>query len=215
MTDSLQLEWTGELGRGPAVALAHGAGAPMDSRFMTAFADGIQRHRIPVVRFEFSYMRQRRTEGIRKPPDSAPKLLATWREVIAKIANKGVPPERLVIGGKSMGGRLASMVADEEGVLGLVCLGYPFHPPGKPEKTRLEHLIVLKTPTLFVQGTRDSLGSKDEIKGYRLSRKIRMHWIEDGDHSLKPRKSSGLTEAQAWDEGIGAVADFVRLMARD
>jgi predicted alpha/beta-hydrolase family hydrolase len=103
--------------------------------------------------------------------------------------------KRLVIGGKSMGGRIASMVADEAGVRGLVCLGYPFHPPGRPEKLRTKHLENLATPALIVQGTRDQFGTKEDVAGYSLSESIRVAWIEDGDHSYKPRASSGRTEA--------------------
>ncbi len=117
--------------------------------------------------------------------------------------------ERLVIGGKSLGGRIASMVADEAGVRGLVCLGYPFHPPGKPEQLRTEHLQMLRTPALIVQGTRDALGSREEVAGYRLSPSIRIAWIEEGDHSFKPRKSSGRTEAQNLSEAIARVREFL------
>jgi predicted alpha/beta-hydrolase family hydrolase len=115
---------------------------------------------------------------------------------------------RLVIGGKSMGGRIASMVADDAGVAGLVCLGYPFHPPGKPDKLRVEHLRALRTPTLIVQGERDALGHRDEVAGYALSPAIRLHWLADGDHSFKPRKASGRTEAENCEEGAAAVAEF-------
>ena len=120
---------------------------------------------------------------------------------------------RLWIGGKSMGGRIASMIADQAGVRGLVCLGYPFRPPGADPAVaarRTAHLRDLRTPTLIVQGTRDSFGGPDEVAGYALSPRIRVHWIEDGDHSLKPRKSSGRTEAQNLAEAMDAVAAFVR-----
>jgi len=108
-----------------------------------------------------------------------------------------------------MGGRIASMVADETGVDGLVCLGYPFHPPGHPEKLRTTHLERLVTPALFVQGTRDPFGTHEEVAGYRLSPAIRFHWSEDGDHSLKPRKSSGRTEPQNLEEAIAAIRGFL------
>jgi predicted alpha/beta-hydrolase family hydrolase len=115
-----------------------------------------------------------------------------------------------VIGGKSLGGRIASMLADETGVAGLVCLGYPFHPPGKPDRLRTEHLRTLHTPALILQGTRDPFGSPDEVSGYALSTSIRVHWLVDGDHSFKPRKSSGRTEQDNWNEGIEVVAAFVQ-----
>ena len=140
---------------GPARApltlvLAHGAGAPMDSPFMKIVAAGIAHGGFRVLRFEFPYMHARR-DGKRKPPDRGPVLEQTWREAIREAAGKA-GPGAVVIGGKSMGGRIASMVADEAGVAGLVCLGYPFHPPGQPEKLRVAHLEKLKTPALFLQG---------------------------------------------------------------
>ena len=118
-------------------------------------------------------------------------------------------PEQLVIGGKSMGGRIASMVADDLGVRGLVCLGYPFHPPGNPEKLRTAHLEHLKTPTLIIQGERDSLGKKGETDRYKLSPRIRFLWMADGDHSLKPRKNSGHTQDGHLQTAAMAIAAFV------
>jgi predicted alpha/beta-hydrolase family hydrolase len=187
------------------VILAHGAGVPMDSAFMEAFATGIAAHGHRVVRFEFPYMAARRTSERRPPPDREAVLLATWREVIAAHG----PTSRLVVGGKSMGGRMASMVADEAGVRGLVCLGYPFHAPGAPEKARIDHLKNLRTPALIVQGTRDPFGTKAEVAGYLLSPSIGIHWLEDGDHDFKPRASSGRTQEQNWAEGIDAVGRWL------
>jgi hypothetical protein len=115
-----------------------------------------------------------------------------------------------VIGGKSMGGRMASLVADETGVRGLVCLGYPFHPPGQPEMTRTAHLAGLRTPTLIVQGTRDSLGSSADVEGYQLSPQIRIVWLPDGDHSFKPRAASGHTERQHLAAAVAAIVEFVK-----
>jgi predicted alpha/beta-hydrolase family hydrolase len=190
------------------LALAHGAGAPMDSEFMVAFADGLAARGLRVVRFEFPYMAQRRQSGRRPPPDREPVLRETWLKVIASIRAK-----YLFIGGKSMGGRIASLIADDAEVAGLVCLGYPFHPAGKPDKLRVEHLQALRTPTLIVQGERDALGNRQEVLGYRLSRNIQIHWLLDGDHSFKPRKASGRTELQNWAEAIETVAAYIRLHA--
>lgn len=190
------------------LVLAHGAGAPMDSPFMTIIAEGIASAGWRVVRFEFPYMAARRDGGSKRPPDRQPVLLDTWREVIADLGG----PERLVIGGKSMGGRMASLIADEAGVRGLVCLGYPFHPPGKADRLRTGHLADLSTPTLICQGTRDTMGGRDLVRGLTLSPAIRLHWAEDGDHSLKPRKASGRTEAQALAEAVAAVDGFLRLI---
>ena len=185
-------------------AFAHGAGAPMDTPFMSSFAEGLAEAGVRVARFEFAYMAGRRHGGKKRPPDRQPVLLDCWRAVIAALG-----PERLVIGGKSMGGRMASLVADETAVRGLVCLGYPFHPPGKPERLRTEHLTCLRTPSLIVQGTRDPFGTREEVEGYDLSPSITIHWAEDGDHGLKPRKASGRSEAQNWDEAIAAIDRFM------
>lgn len=186
------------------LVLAHGAGAMMDSPFMDYFADALAGKDIRVVRFEFPYMQRRRAEGTRRPPDRQPVLLEHWGTVIEHLDYP-----RLAIGGKSMGGRMASMIADEVGAAGLVCLGYPFHPPGKPEKLRTEHLLDLKTPALFVQGTRDTMGTEAEVPAYGLSSGIAFHWCPDGNHDLAPRKKSGLTKEQNWDAAIAAVAAFL------
>jgi hypothetical protein len=185
------------------VVLAHGAGAPMDSPFLEHVAAGLAARGLRVVRFEFPYMHARRADR-RPPPDRELVLLDRWRAVLAELG--GRPP---VIGGKSLGGRMASLLADEVGARGLVCLGYPFHPPGKPQRLRVAHLESLRTPTLVVQGTRDALGSREEVASYRLSRSIRVHWVGDGDHSLKPRARSGRSERQNLDEAVDAVAQFV------
>ena len=172
---------------------------------MQAFADGLADTGLRVVRFEFPYMQRRRETGKRSGPDRLPVLMDTWRAVIdAQDAS------RVVIGGKSMGGRIASMIADEAKVTGLVCLGYPFHPPGRPEKLRTDHLAELETPTLIVQGSRDPFGRPEEVEGYRLSKAIRVVWLEDGDHSFKPRKSSGRTEEQNIAEAVAAMCEFMQ-----
>jgi len=186
------------------ICLAHGAGAPMDSAFMQIFAEGLAGRGFRVARFEFPYMVDRRRTSTKKPPNRAPVLLDTWRAVIDEL-----DPENLIIGGKSMGGRMASLVADETGVKGLICLGYPFHAPAKPPgPNRLEHLETLRTPTLICQGTRDTLGSTEDVAGYTLSKAIRLEWLEDGDHGFKPRKKSGRTEAQNWTQAMDAMAAF-------
>jgi predicted alpha/beta-hydrolase family hydrolase len=149
----------------------------------------------------------RRISGKKRPPNTVKLLLETWHQVIAELG-----AENLVIGGKSMGGRIASMVADETRVKGLVCLGYPFHPSGRPEKLRIDHLQRLQTPSLFLQGDRDNLGNKDEVAGYTISRKIRLHWLPDGDHSFKPRKKFGRTEQQNWGEALDAFIGFIETL---
>ncbi len=180
------------------VLLAHGAGAPMDSASMTAVAKALAAADFRVARFEFAYMASRRTAAGKKPP---PKAETVMSEYIAAVDDLGPTAGPLIIGGKSMGGRVASMVADalfDAGrIAGLLCLGYPFHPPGRPEQLRTKHLIGLKTPTLICQGTRDEFGTRYEVGEYGLSDEIEVFWLEDGDHDLKPRKSvSGFTTAQ-------------------
>ena len=197
---------TGGPARAPAtVVLAHGAGAPMDTPFMNTVAGGLAGRGLRVVRFEFPYMAARRSDGRRRGPDRPAVLHEAWHEVVARLAGA----ERLVIGGKSMGGRIASEVADKANVTGVACLGYPFHPPGRPDKLRTAHLAEMTTPMLIVQGERDTFGTPEEVGAYTLSPAIRVVWIRDGDHSLKPRKSSGVTEAENLSAAVDAVADFV------
>jgi len=187
----VDLFFDGPKNAGLTVALAHGAGAPMDSPFMNDVAKGIAEGGFRVARFEFPYMRARRAGGRSGAPDRPPVLRETWLEAIRELG-----PERLVVGGKSLGGRVASLVADEAGVRGLICFGYPFHPPGKPERLRTAHLAALATPALILQGTRDPFGGPDDVAGYRLSGAVRVVWVPDGDHSFKPRAKSGRTEAE-------------------
>lgn len=189
------------------LVLAHGAGAAMDTPFMDTIAAGVAAAGIRVVRFEFPYMAARR-QGRRPPPDRLPVLQRTWHEVVAALGK----PERLVIGGKSMGGRIASMVADDLGVAGLVCLGYPFHPAGRADSLRVAHLEALRTPALIVQGERDPMGSRAEVASYALAASIRVLWLADGDHSFKPRKASGETEAGHLATAAQAVATFIRAL---
>jgi predicted alpha/beta-hydrolase family hydrolase len=192
------------------VMLAHGAGAPMDSGTLTATAKALGGVGLRVARFEFDYMAARRTEAGRKPPPRAETLNPEYVAAVGALGAKGA----LIIGGKSMGGRVASMVAAElfaSGCIrGLLCVGYPFHPPAKPEQVRTKHLAELRTPTLIVQGTRDPFGTREDVSGYRLSSAIDILWLEDGDHDLKPRKSiSGLTAAdhlQTMAEAVSAWA---------
>ena len=204
MSDAPELRFDGREDGAPRIALTHGAGAPVDDPFLEAITRELVARGLRVARFEFPYMAARRRDGRRRPPDRQPVLLDTWRAAVAALGGGA----GLVIGGKSMGGRMASLVADEVGARGLVCLGYPFHPPGKPEQLRTAHLERLRTPALIVQGTRDPFGGRDEVAGYRLAPAIRLHWIEDGEHSLVPRKGSGRTRAENLAAAAEAVASF-------
>jgi predicted alpha/beta-hydrolase family hydrolase len=200
--------FTGPADANTTILLAHGAGAPMDSAWMNAFADRLAAKSIRVARFEFSYMAARRTGEGRKPPPRAETLLTEYRAAVEQLG----PAEKLFIGGKSMGGRVASMVADalyaDRKIAGLVCLGYPFHPPGSPEKLRTAHLEELAAPTLICQGTRDPFGTKEEISGYRLSPVISLFWLEDGDHDFKPRKGACATAGGNLDAAAARVAEW-------
>lgn len=178
------------------ILLAHGAGAPMDSASMTAATHALAEAGFRVARFEFAYMAARRMGEGRKPPPRADKLIPEYQAAVTALAVKGP----LIIGGKSMGGRVASLIADglflDARIVGLLCLGYPFHPPEKPEQLRTAHLRDLRTPTLICQGTRDPFGTREEVSAYPLSDRIEILWLEDGDHDLKPRKSvSGFSAA--------------------
>lgn len=197
-----------------ALLLAHGAGAPMDSTFMAAISERLAGLDIRVLRFEFAYMAERRTKSGKRPPPPVARLLPEFIEA-AKLAKSRLPAgTQLAVGGKSMGGRIASMVAD--GLLAdgtanaLICFGYPFHPPDQPDKLRTAHLGALRTPTLIVQGVRDPLGSQAEVAALTaLSPSIRFCWIADGDHDLAPHVRSGLTQADSLSAAAQAVAEFL------
>jgi predicted alpha/beta-hydrolase family hydrolase len=192
------------------ILLAHSAGAPMDSASMTATAKALAGAGFRVARFEFGYMAARRASEGRKPPPRAETLNPEYEAAVAELGAKGP----LIIGGKSMGGRVASMIADDlhvaGKVAGLLCLGYPFHPPGKPEQLRTKHLAGLMTPTLICQGTRDAFGTREGVRGYTLSDKIEILWLEDGDHDLKPRKSiSGFSTADHLKTAAEAITKWI------
>ncbi len=155
---------------------------------MHTLARGLADEHIQVVRFEFPYMQKTRSDGRRRPPDREPVLLNCWRELAAEFTHP-----RLFLAGKSMGGRMASLVADELAPAGLILLGFPFHPPGKPERFRGQHLASIATPTLLLQGERDTFGNREAVAGYDLADTVQTGWITDGDHGFKPRKSSGAT----------------------
>lgn len=217
------LRMTDILDTGPANApvrlmLAHGAGGPMTSAFLETMADLLAARDIAVTRFEFVYMAARRTSGKRKPPPKAELLVPEYRAAVEQIGARLSDGQMLVIGGKSMGGRVASLLADElhstGRVAGLVCLGYPFHPPGRPERLRTEHLVDLETPALIVQGERDPFGSRAEVERLSLSPHIAFHWAGDGDHDLGPRGGKGFTRRGNLESAADAVAAFAQSLDR-
>lgn len=188
--------------------LAHGAGAPMDSDWMTGMAERLAARGVNVLRFEFPYMAQRRLDGGKRPPNPQAKLLESWREVYSEVRRHVTGP--LAIGGKSMGGRMASLVADELGVDWLVCLGYPFYAVGKPEKPRVAHLADLHTPTLIVQGERDALGNRLTVETYPLAPTLELVWLAAADHDLKPLKVSGFSHEQHLERAADSLAGWLK-----
>ena len=186
------------------VILTHGAGESSQSNFLSYFADGLVEERYRVIRFDFPYMQERSTTGRKRPPDREEILKETWLTVLDSVNDNHV-----VVGGKSMGGRIASMIADQSRAEGLICLGYPFHPTGKPHKLRTDHLTNLQTPTLIVQGENDPFGQRQEVETYELSDAIEMHWSPDGDHSFRPKRGSDRDQDQNMKNALRAVKRFL------
>lgn len=172
---------------------------------MAAVAKGLVEQGIRVVRFNFPYMVKRAEDGKKRPPDRAPKLLEAYEEVITHFTDKPV-----VIGGKSMGGRMSSLLAENTLVAGIACLGFPFHPPGKPENYKGEHLATLEKPTLILQGERDTFGKREEFENFTLSEQVSVTFVPDGDHSFKPRKRSGYTEEGNIALAVEHLAKFIK-----
>jgi len=203
MTPPLDLQWNGPGDAAVTVVLAHGAGAGMDHGFLVAIAEGLAAAGLRVVRFEFPYQRDARASH-RRAPDRMPVLQACMREVVAVAG-----PGKIVLAGKSMGGRVATMLADELHAAAVVVFGYPFHPPKEPTRLRTAHLATLRSRTLILQGERDPFGTRAEVATYELSPSITVQWLADGDHSLAPRKSSGHSADEHLATAIAAAAAFV------
>ncbi|WP_286262479.1 alpha/beta family hydrolase [Thalassotalea atypica] len=190
---------------------AHGAGADMNSSFMKIMSELLLGRNISVMKFNFPYMDKRGQDGKRRPPDRMPVLLDTLAHHLNVLENK-LP---IMLGGKSMGSRVcATWLADtiDHGsncILGLVALGYPFHPIGKPEKLRLKPLQDNSLPTLIIQGERDKLGCKNEIANYHLPKECNIKYMIDGDHDLKPRVKSGYTHQQHIQQASELVEKFI------
>ncbi|MBL0667056.1 alpha/beta fold hydrolase [Aeromonas jandaei] len=190
------------------ILLAHGAGAGMEHAFLAELSRLLAGPDIEVVRFNFPYMSKRAQDGKRRPPDRQPVLLAHWREMVREFAHP-----RLFLAGKSMGGRMAAEISDEiyceMNAAGLLILGYPFHPPARPDRWRGEVLKQIKTPTLLLQGERDTFGSRVELADFPFSSAVLVHWLTDGDHGFKPRKSSGLCEQDNLQQAASRIRQFV------
>ncbi|MFC3031738.1 alpha/beta family hydrolase [Pseudoalteromonas fenneropenaei] len=187
---------------------AHGAGAGLDSDFMQHMATLIAAQGINVARFDFTYMQQANALNKRRPPDKADKLLACFKAYLEEIDN-GLPT---FIGGKSMGGRMATLLACDNSlnIAGVLAFGYPFHPPGKPEKLRTEHFSTITLPTLILQGERDTFGTREEVGLWSLPETLQWYWLADGDHSFKPRKASGFSEAQHRQSAANRAVTFMQ-----
>jgi len=197
--------------RQPAIAqfiFAHGAGAGSDSDFMQHVAKLISDQGVDVGLFDFEYMQIAKQTGKRRPPERAPKLLAYYEQVLTHAQSK-LP---LFIGGKSMGGRMASMLActTNQPFKGVIAFGYPFHPPGKPEKLRTEHFADVNCPFLVLQGERDTFGTREELKTLSMPKQPNFVWLTDGDHSLKPRKKSGITELENRQIAASSTVQFIK-----
>ena len=194
---------------GPANAeytflFAHGSGAGMDSPFMESFATGLAEKEIRVIRFEFPYMKTIRETGKKRPPNSMPILLDSFVREIERLDGT------VIIGGKSMGGRVASKVLMDSKARACIGFGYPFHPPGRPNKLRVDHFDLLTKPMLIIQGTRDPFGKPEENLAQYLSHTMRIQWLLDGDHSFSTRKKSSRTKEQNILIAIDAIDTFIR-----
>lgn len=191
---------------------AHGAGAGMDHEFMTMFAQKLAAKNIRVLRFEFPYMTKRREQGTKTPPNRQPQLIDAFNRMI----DAAELPGRIIIGGKSMGGRIASLVAEDATktyhIQGLICLGFPFYAPKKtrePAFSRGEHLHHISLPTLIIQGERDHFGKAEELQAMPFSSQVQVRFVDDGDHSFKPRVKSGFTLEQNINKAVDLMADFI------
>jgi predicted alpha/beta-hydrolase family hydrolase len=218
MSDPLVTEygWQGpKRGADRAVLLAHGAGSDKDGAALVAVADALAQAKIPSLRFNFPY----RTAG-RNAPDRPKVLDAAVREAAAELAARAkLPPDRLVLGGRSMGGRYCSMVVgdadDPLPVLGLVMLSYPLHAVGKPDQPRMAHFPGIRVPILFVSGTRDSMAGKADLTKAARSVKgeVTFHWVDTADHGYRPLKASGRTSADVLTEVADTTAAWVAGLA--
>ncbi|MFT4925694.1 MAG: putative alpha/beta-hydrolase family hydrolase [Phenylobacterium sp.] len=204
---------------GKAIArfvFAHGAGAGMDTDFMVEVSRLLALKQIESVRFNFPYMQIMSETGKRRPPNRMPQLLEYYKDFIEGLAeqvktlNGDLP---LFIGGKSMGGRASTMLVTQPELKGLIkgviALGYPFHPSGKPEKLRVDHLPDMLAPCLIIQGDRDPMGRKEEIAGYDLPKALELVYLTDGEHGFKPRKASGVTLQDNLETAVENMARFI------
>ena len=178
--------------------LAHGAGAPADSTFMEELSAALEREGIGTIRFEFPYMQKRRQDGKKRPPDREPVLLEYFSGVIDRVRAELGSTSLILVGGKSMGGRMASILASRrDDIDGVICFGYPFHPPGKLDRWRTAHFRDLNCPILVLQGTRDPFGKPDELADHQQELEaIDLRWLEGGNHDFQTLKSQPQTQSE-------------------
>ncbi|WP_342632323.1 alpha/beta family hydrolase [Marinobacter alkaliphilus] len=193
--------------------LAHGAGAPMDSPFMEQLSDALDRQGIATVRFEFPYMTRRRDDGRKRPPDRMPVLLDSFRAEVARVRDEVGEDCLILVGGKSMGGRVASMLASEHapGIAGVICYGYPFHPPGKPDRWRIDHFSTVGCPMMIVQGTRDPFGKPEEVAAQgEMPGLSRLCWLDGGNHDFQTPARHPDSQATLIEQAAGETGRFVQ-----
>ncbi|TVP93129.1 MAG: alpha/beta fold hydrolase [Pseudomonadaceae bacterium] len=186
------------------LVLAHGAGAPMDSPYMELLTEHLLAEGLSVLRFEFPYMVARRADGRKRPPNPMAQLEQAFLQQLDGLEGP------LLVAGKSMGGRVATHILQQSAAVGAVAFGYPFHPPGKPDRLRIAHLQAIAKPLLVVQGTRDPFGREHEVAEYALASSVELCWLSDGEHDLRPTKSSGRTQVELISAAAGATGDFAR-----
>ncbi|MFL1405513.1 alpha/beta family hydrolase [Marinobacter sp. M1N3S26] len=199
----------------PVILLAHGAGVGYDTPFMERLAWSLSVNGVSVTRFEFPYMQKRREDGRKRPPDRQPLLLEHFESMVRQCRRDIGDQRTLVVAGKSMGGRMASLLAATPGLLeqiqGVVCFGYPFHPPGKPDQWRTGHFPEVAVPMAIFQGTRDPFGKPNELADHGpLPAHVRLQWLDGGNHDLRPLKKQGLGADALIDESARRAAAFVR-----
>lgn len=184
----------------------------MDSPFMEQLAAALDRQGVPSVRFEFPYMIRRRQDGKKRPPDLMPVLLEWFRKEVDRVRQETSPGCRIVVAGKSMGGRVASMLASEgvSDIAAVICFGYPFHPPGKPERWRIDHLPAVGCPLMIVQGTRDPFGKREEVLVRDdLEGVSRWCWLNGGNHDFQPLSKQPEREADLIERAAQASNQFL------
>jgi predicted alpha/beta-hydrolase family hydrolase len=200
---------------GITLILGHGAGADQSHAFMVGFAEGLSARGIDIVTFNFLYTEQRR-----RAPDKNDKLESCYAAVIEAVRSQpAVSDNRVAAGGKSMGGRIASQIAATGAagdLIGLVFLGYPLHPPGQPKRLRSEHLPQVKRPMLFVQGSRDTFGTPDQLQPIiaRLTPKPDLYVVEGGDHSLSVRKKQSVSQKEIYEAVQDKIAGWLKEVAQ-